>query len=434
MLDAQSTIASNLQGRLLALQQAERLPTAAAAVAHKGTMLFVGGVGESEPESDTQFRIGSISKTFTAALVMQLRDDGRLRLEDRLDQHVGGTVAGHLTLRQLLSHTSGLSQEPPGPFWEATGRTRDELLRGIRDEDFVLQPGQAYHYSNVGFALLGQVVEHLRGQSWEDALRERILQPLGLTRMTYAPTAPFAQGWRVHPFANTLRPEPHADTGAMAPAGQIWSTPTDLVRWGTFLADPDPAVLHPDTVDEMATPVVMADTRAWTSAYGLGLDIVRYGERLVIGHSGSMPGFSARLSVARREQVVAALVTNAWGGRHGTFVRDAVETILETRNETTPWQAEAVPDEIVPLLGTWWYRGLALVFTYRDSGLYLGQPHVQPPVTRFEPVDADTFRCSAGSMRGEVLHVIRDEQGVPIVLDINTWLLVRTHDDPRGGP
>ena len=74
MLDAQPTIANNLQGRLLALQQAERLPAAAAAVAHKGTMLFVGGAGEPVPGPDTQFRIGSISKTFTAALVMQLRD------------------------------------------------------------------------------------------------------------------------------------------------------------------------------------------------------------------------------------------------------------------------------------------------------------------------------------------------------------------------
>jgi CubicO group peptidase (beta-lactamase class C family) len=423
-----------LEARLRATQHAERLPAVAAAIARDGTMLFEGGAGEPQPTTGTQFRIGSITKTFTAALVMQLRDEGRLRLDDRLDLYISDTVAGHLTLRMLLSHTSGLTAEPAGPFWEATGRTRDEVVGGLRDEDLVLKPGQAFHYSNVGFALLGQVVEHLREQSWADALRTRILEPLGLTRTTYAPTAPFAQGWRVHPFASTLTAEPHADTGAMAPAGQIWSTPGDVVRWGQFLAAPVPEVLHPDTVEEMATPVVFADPDHWTFAYGLGLGIARHGERLLVGHGGSMPGFSANLSVARRERVVGAIVTNAWGGRQGTFLQDAIDAALQQPAEQAPWHTEPVPDEIAGLLGTWWYRGLPLVLAYRQGALHLDLPNNLGTRARLDMIDRNTFRAASGDMRGETLRVMRDDAGVASVLDINTWLLTRTHDDPRGGP
>ena len=425
-------LAADLQPRLAALQRGERLPAVAAAVGRGGTLLFEGSAGKPKPEPDTQFRIGSISKTFTAVLIMQLRDEGRVRLDDTLDQYVTGTLAGHLTLRMLLSHTSGITAEPAGPFWEATGRTRDELIGGIRPVDLVLEPGQNYHYSNVGFALLGLVVEQVREQSWQDALNERILQPLGLTRTTYAPSAPFAQGWRVHPYANTLQPEPHADTGAMAPAGQIWSTPGDLVRWGTFLADPDPAVLRPDTIAEMSTPVTPGDNQQ--SSYGLGLDIVRYGDRMAIGHGGSMPGFSARLSVLRKEKVAAALVTNAWGGRQGNFIHEAIEAVLTSTDVGNPWQTEATPNNIIPLLGAWWYRGLPMVLSYRSGGLYLSTSNAQRPPVRFEQLGPDLFRATSGAMLGEHLQVVRDEQGVPVVLDINTWLLVRTFDDPRGGP
>src|SRR5690606_37235379 len=119
------------------------------------------------------------------------------------------------------------------------------------------------------------------------------------TRTTYHPTEPFARGYVVHPWHGTLREEPRHDARAMAPAGQLWSTAADLVKWAAFLADPDPDLLAPATVAEMCAPVVMSDLEAWTYGYGLGLELFRVGERVFAGHGGSMPGYLAHLTVHR---------------------------------------------------------------------------------------------------------------------------------------
>ena len=220
----------------------------------------------------------------------------------------------------------------------------------------------------------------------------------------------------------------------MAPAGQLWSTPSDLLRWGMFLAEPVAEVLHPDTVAEMAEPVVLSDTRAWTAAYGLGLQLFRLGERVLIGHGGSMPGFAAGLMVARGERVAGAVATNVWGGRTETFLREAVLAVLDAHVEPATWRAETVPDTIAALLGTWWYRGLPMVVTFRSGALYLGRPDDAQPTNRFVPIGPDVFRGAAGAKWGEVLRVERDDGGEPVVLELNTWRLTRTVDDPRGGP
>ncbi len=436
MTSSQPPLTTDLAARLAAAQRAERLPALVAAAGRGSELIFVGGAGAPLPSPEQQFRIGSISKTFTAVLIMQLRDEGRLGLDDPLERHLPGTCAGHLTIRALLSHTSGLTAEPLGPFWEATGRTADELLAGLRPADLVLAPGEAFHYSNVAFGLLGLVIERLRGASWRAVLTQRLLDPLELRSTSYAPTAQAAQGWRVHPFADALQPEPHADTGAMAPAGQLWSTPSDLVRWGLFLAAPVPEVLSADTVAEMAEPVMLSDRRGWTAAYGLGLELVRVGERVLIGHGGSMPGFAAGLLVARGERVAGAAMTNVWGGRAGGFLREMVQAVLaaDSPPDTSAWQAEDVPAELQALLGPWYYRGLPLAVTFRAGRLYLGLPDNRAPTDSFVASGPDTFRATGGARRGETLQVIRDAAGVPVVLELNTWLLTRSPDDPRGGP
>src|SRR5690349_9499915 len=143
-----------------------------------------------EPDGDTQYRIGSLTKTFIAVLVMRLRDEGRLDLADPLGKYLdagpaGGRAAG-ATIAQLLSHTAGLASETPGPWWE---RSPGELRPGLAD---ILSPaphpaGRLFHYSNPGYGLLGALVGQLRGHGWEDALRQEILDPLGMARTTLAP-------------------------------------------------------------------------------------------------------------------------------------------------------------------------------------------------------------------------------------------------------
>ncbi|MDQ3432841.1 MAG: beta-lactamase family protein [Actinomycetota bacterium] len=431
-------LAGGLRRRLAETQARARLPSVSAAVARRGDVAFTAGVGDPAPDPDVQYRIGSITKTFTAVLVLQLRDEGLLSLADPLERHLPGTPAGSATVRDLLGHLSGLTREPPGDFWEAVpGRPGAELLAGIGTEELVLPARRAWHYSNLAYGLLGLVVERARRAAYAEVLRARVLDPLGLRRTTYDPVAPYATGYRVHPYADELREEPLADTGAMAPAGQLWSTPTDLVRWGAFLAEPTAEVLAADTVEEMCEPVAIRDPRGWTSGYGLGLQLFRRGERVYAGHGGSMPGYVAGLAVARGEAVAAATMANAWQGVDATLLAiELAAQVLEGDPQVTPWRPAKTPAALRELLGSWWYRGVELVLYVRDGRLLLrtARDVTGEQAAAFVPAGPDRYRGVDGGDRGELLRVRRDGAGTPVVLDLATWLLTRQLDDPRGGP
>lgn len=432
-------VARALNRRLAEIQTGWRVPDISGAVARDGAVVFSGASGEVPVDAEVAFRIGSITKVFTAVLVMQLRDEGRLSLDDPLAKHLPDAVFGDRTLRDLLAHLAGLTREPPGEFWEAVpGVGPDDLLAGLRSAAAVLPTRRAFHYSNVAFALLGLVVDKLRGARYDEVLVERILRPLDLRRTSYLPVPPHATGYRVHPYADVLREEPANDTGAMAPAGQLWSTPTDLVRFGAFLADPAPAVLAADTVAEMCEPVAMRDPEAWTSGYGLGLQLFRRGDRVLVGHGGSMPGFMAGLAVARRERIAAAMCVNSWmAGDLPSATADLAVTVLDA-DPPPPrtWRAASVPDGVLALTGVWYYRGAPAAVSWRDGVLWLGPAAdpCGPAASSFALVTADEYRGASGGETGETLRVERDERGVPVVLDLATWRLTRTPDDPRGGP
>jgi CubicO group peptidase (beta-lactamase class C family) len=185
----------------------------------------------------TQFRMGSITKTFTAVLVMQCRDAGLLDLDDPLDKHLPGTRHGDLTVRRMLAHLSGLQREPVGEIWESlAGPSIEDLLAGLDEAEAVLPPARRHHYSNLAFALLGEVVSRLRGEPWADALRTRVLDPLEMHRTTTSREAPFAIGYFTDPYADRVHAEPEFPGNAFAPAGELWSTTRDLGRWSSFLA------------------------------------------------------------------------------------------------------------------------------------------------------------------------------------------------------
>jgi CubicO group peptidase (beta-lactamase class C family) len=144
--------------RLIAECQADRLPSVAAAVVRKGELIWSGAVGAAsyedggEATADTQYRIGSITKTFTATAIMQLRDAGKLDLDDRLGQHLDGVADGSPTIRRLLCHLSGLQREAGEMFVTGVSPTEDQLVESMQSTRFVLPPGEAHNYSNFAFA------------------------------------------------------------------------------------------------------------------------------------------------------------------------------------------------------------------------------------------------------------------------------------------
>jgi CubicO group peptidase (beta-lactamase class C family) len=426
-----------IDARVARAQAEGRTPSLVLGVVRDGALAHVAAAGEHpRPDVDRQYRLGSITKTMTAVLVMQQRDAGVLTLDDPLDRHLTGTGVGHLTLRQLLGHAGGLQREPDGPWWERSDvGDLATVLAGVGAAKIAYPPHRTYHYSNLAYGLLGGVLEAVTGTPWLDLLRRRVLEPLGLGRTTYQATEPFARGYVVHPWHDTLREEPRTDTGAMAPAGQLWSTVTDLGRWAAFLAEPDPAVLAPDTLAEMCTTVTMSDPESWTAGQGVGLELYRSGERVYVGHGGSMPGYVATLAVHRRTRTAVVGFANSYGlrvGHLGGLGREVLDTVLDALPEpAAPWRpADAPPPaELAELTGRWWWMGLEFEFRADPATGDLLGGRVGNPDLRFTPEGPDRWRGRSGSQNGEIITVLRDDAGRPAALDLATFVLTRTPDE-----
>ena len=416
-----------------AAQATGRVPSLVAGIVRDGVLAHVSGAGGTPPpDPDTQYRIGSISKTFTAALILRLRDEDRLSLDDLLYRHLPGTPVGGVSIRQLLAHVGGLQREPDGDWWErSAGQSVDGLLAELTPDKAAL-PLHGFHYSNLAYGLLGAVAERITGEPWRTQVGKRLLEPLGMTRTTYDPAEPFARGYVVHPWHGTLREEPRHDAGAMAPAGQLWSTVTDLARWAAFLAEPDPAVLAPESVAQMWTPVAMGDLDSWTAGYGLGLQLWRSGERVYLGHTGSMPGYLAVLAVHRASRTGAVAFANAYsidGQPIGDLGLRMLDEVVDREPAPVPaWRpGSAPPAGIAPLAGRWWWMGRE--FEVGWDGELVMRPLAAPgDVWRFTPDGTDRWRCRSGSNRGEWLTVRRAPDGGVAALDVATWIFTRDPD------
>lgn len=415
-----------------------RSPGVSAGVVRDGELVWSAHVGSArlEPEptaagDDTPYLIGSVTKTFTAVLVMALRDEGKLDLDDPLGTHLPDTAHGDLTIRQMLAHASGLQREPVGRIWETLDSPDEErLLRELAEAERVLPPHVAFHYSNLAFALLGQVVQRLEGRSWEEALRARVLEPLGMTRTGLTrDDSSRAHGYYIHPHSRVAQPEPVFDLRATGPIGGLWSTVADLGRYAAFVADPVPEVLSPDTVDEMCRPLIMTDRSGWTRAYGLGYDLQRAGERVLAGHGGAMPGYLTGLRVRREDKVGAVVFVNGSAGADPIALATSLVTTVLDAEPPAPelWTPSSPQPQFDGLLGSWWSEGDELVLEVRGSDLWARVAAAPGPLgeTRFEADGTDRFRAVEGREQGELLEVARDEHGAVARLYFATYPLTR---------
>jgi len=301
-------------------------------VVHDGALIHSRGIGtlrvgeEAPPTTSSVFRIASLTKSFTAATVLLLRDDGRLRLDDEAATYVPELAAVQLptadsppiTIRHLLTMTAGFPTDDP---WGDRQQALDlgefsELLRG--GLSFAWVPGTRHEYSNLGYAILGRLITNVAGQEYREVVRARLLEPLGMASTGFLvedfEPRQLARGylWRGGRFLD----EPIDGYGAFAPIGGIFSTVDDLVRWVAGLQDAWPPRDGPEgghplsraSRREMQQPMVPADLRLGAAAadatphvdsvhYGFGLfqiDDVRFGR--VVGHPGGYPGFGSHMS------------------------------------------------------------------------------------------------------------------------------------------
>lgn len=416
--------------RLLRARQSERrLPSVSAAAIVRGDIVWQEAFGLADadgtaPTPETQYRIGSITKTFTAASILALRDEGKLGLDDPLGAHLPEAEGSPATLRRMLAHSSGLQREVPGDVWITFDfpQTSVELIARFREAEQVLEPGAHWHYSNLAFALLGEVVARVSGQPADRFVEERFLEPLALARTAWLKRPPAATGYYVDPWADVLQGETEIErSGSTAAAGDLWSTPTDLCRWADFLSGRE----------EMHAVQVMAEPERWTLGWGLGLMLHRRRESIFFGHSGAMPGFLASLAASRKEQVAVAVAANASTPAIG--VEELALELAEAAVDAFPtepelWQpGEAPPPELDGVLGRWWSEGSEFVFRFKGGRLEAvpdGPARITEPAG-FEAEAPDRYRTVSGRERGEPLLVLRDDAGAVSELRWATYAFTR---------
>lgn len=434
---------ADCEGRLRRLVADGRLPGVVAAVFSPAGLAWQGRVGLTR----RYYRIGSLTKTFTAVAVLQLRELGLVDLRDPVADHVADSPYPRATLHDLLAHSSGLTAEPVGPWWErSSGVEWEQLARAHSSGVEVFRPGERYHYSNLGYALLGEVVSRHRATTWYNAVRLHILQPLGLCETAYHPGGDAAEGTSRDPRTGRLMAEPAVDTMAMAPAGQLWSTAADLARWGSFLVGGDDAVLPPAKILEMRTAQSADPDLQHLGAYGLGLRLRWRPSSTLVGHTGSMPGFLAATFADSVSGVGAVVLTNATTGLTPERVAAELVDLAEPHllvAASPPHAPAAAPGATAStdrspaseLAGEWYWGNTALRLLPMTGGFMLLSGDER---RTFRCLGSDTYVGLDGYYAGERLEVLRRADGSVSHLEVVTFVLTRVPYDPTapipGGP
>ncbi len=321
--------------RLTRAAAEQHAPALAVGIVRDQELAWFAGYGrprldlDQSPTADTLFRVASITKTFTVAALLQLRDAGRLSLDDPLQRHLpefaaaqerGGPVAG-VTLARLASHHSGLATEAPLPSWDGFNfPTREALLAALPRVEVTIPQDSAFKYSNLAFGLLGEVVARVSGRPYAEYVLTEILEPLGMTASVFdlaAANNPYcAIGYMPDLFQDAVAPAPIAHLGALEACGQLHSTTADLAKWislqfrsGASNATPA-AILQPATLEEFHRPRYLEPD--WSSGYCLGWRVTRIGNRVYHGHGGGLPGFASYIAFSKTGRSGVICLANMW--------------------------------------------------------------------------------------------------------------------------
>jgi CubicO group peptidase (beta-lactamase class C family) len=283
------------------------------------------------------FRLGSTTKMFTAATLLTLADEGKLRLDRPIGEYIAGLHPrlARVTAHQLLTHTAGIADE--APMYGPQDETALEVgIRAWQSDKFFTEPGKVYSYSNPGYWVAGLLAEKLAGKPFADAVAERILEPLGMRTSTFRPTLamtwPLAQG---HEGGKVVRPA--ANNASGWPAGSLFSSAHDLSLWCiALLSGPRGTALVRNTVE-----VPGGDVR-----YGYGLRMRQHRGVRLWEHNGNRRGYGSSIRMAPDHQVAVIVLVNTSGGNLPRTSEKALELLAglgppaEPRRRPAPTEAE----------------------------------------------------------------------------------------------
>jgi len=281
-------------------------------------------------DKDTVYRIGSITKMFTAVMLEQLAASGKVHLSDAAEKYFpeinqvkdrfpGGPPA---TLMQLATHTSGLGREPDNTDTYVTGKVADwekTLISALPQTHWQFEPGTRFSYSNIGYAILGVALSRASGESYIDYVTKHIFQPLGMTHSAFDRTPEMmphlSKGYLLtsptQVDSEMAQKEHETGRGYKVPNGAIYTTVGDLAKFVSFLLGQGPAsVLAPAALDRFQAQMIVPADIGLTQGYGIGFEVQRRDNYVAFGHGGAVAGYTADLLMSRKGQVGVVVFSN----------------------------------------------------------------------------------------------------------------------------
>jgi D-alanyl-D-alanine carboxypeptidase len=377
----------------------------------------------------TRFRLGSMSKLLTGLAIVQLRDAGKLDLDDPVTRHLpwfhlSGDARPAITIRELLLHLSGLPREAPGASWtDRVMPSRDQLIQTLPDVEPAIPAETTWKYSNLGYAVLGLVIEVASGGSYADYLTAHVLRPLGMTdtRVEPAATMPdLATGYGARGPDGAREPREFLAMAALTPAAGIVSTAGDMAKLAAW------------ALDETESPILSARSRRemlrihaafpdFSGGQGLGWETHRAGTAIRIGHAGKAAGFAGRLAIDPATKLGVVVLTNADENGPGKLADRALDL-------TAAALAVAMPPVAPPPADPAWQ---AYVGTYgtggRDASIIIAEGRLAWQDAAgariyLDPAGSDRFKWASGSLIGEPVIFARDASGrVTRMLEGGYW-------------
>jgi len=405
----------------------QQLPGLAIGVVYNQELIWSKGYGFGDLQEETPvtpstlFRIGSVTKVFTATAILQLRDTGKLRLDDPVTRHLPDFKienpfpdAPEITLWNLLTHTAGLPREGAFPYWtDHEFPARDELIAAAASQTLIYSPGTQYKYSNLGVSLLGAIIEEASGESYQDYITQHLLLPLGMNRSSVDPTIEqsenLAKAYMRRQPDGSRQPMDYYEVRGMAAMGSIVSSVEDMAKFAALNTRPDNStadgqILSTSTMREMHRPHWVYSS--WSGGMGLGFRIAPRDGQNTVSHGGWIGDHRAHLLMVPDKNLAVVAMTNAGDASPYTFSFEALDLIgAAIAADTASLPAERpVPEpaweEFLGLYSDpwgWEYRVLILgdqLVIYSHD--YPPAEGAEDSVTRLEHVEGAKFKMAEG--------------------------------------
>lgn len=340
-LAAQNTLPADLAAKIDAaatdVLHKTGVPSASIAVVRDGQIAYVKAYGDArlEPEMKAepsmQYPIGSVSKQFTAALILMLQQDGKLKLDDPVGKYIPGLTRGNeVTIRQILSMTSGYQDYWPEDYVMTSmmqPTTPQHILDVWGKKPLDFDPGTQWQYSNTNYVIAGQIAEKLGGKPLIEQLQERIFKPLGMMGIFNADASSLPAsdptGYYQHALG-PLRPALQEGAGWMFAAGELAMPASDLAKWNISLMNR--SLLNPESYDEMFTEVKLKNGQG--THYGFGLFVGSDNGHKMIEHSGEVSGFVSQNVVYPDDKTSVTVLTNEMASNAAGVIARQIAPIL----------------------------------------------------------------------------------------------------------